>query len=155
MNVKSLLTALISFSFSVSTVAQTIPTLPKEWKGKVAVTAFGTVAKTNPSHSENVGKENAAKGWNSHDVAITITIIRQEGQHLELLLKYPLGEYKLVGTLSKDSKQLMLVSRSSEHLLTLSGKNLTGCGSARGIDGSHEHWMNSFNASCYELTAVD
>ena len=155
MKVKSLISVLLSFSFSVSVAAQTIPTLPKEWKGNVAVTAIGTVAKTNPNHSDNVGKANATRSWNSHDSSITITIIRQEGQHLELILKHSRGEYKLAGTLSKDGKQLMLVSRSSEHLLTLSGKNLSGCGSARGIDGTHEHWMNSFNASCYELTAVD
>ena len=155
MKVKSVLTALLGLSFSVCACAQTILTLPKEWKGNVAVTAIGAVAKTNPSHSDNVGKENAAQGWNSHDGPITITIIRQEGQHLELVLKYPRGEYKLAGTLSSDGKQLMLVSRSSQHLLTLSGNNLSGCGSARGIDGTHEHWMNSFNASCYDLTTVD
>ena len=50
MKFKALLVLLSSFSFSICTVAQTIPALPKEWKGTITATAIGANQKMSPNH---------------------------------------------------------------------------------------------------------
>jgi len=146
------------FNFMAGTtppaLPQNVPVLPKEWKGVASSTSMGAANNANPKHADSVGKEKQPQGWNAYDVPRTMSIIRQEGRHLELLLKYPKGEYKLVGTLSADGKQLQVTGKGYQYSMTLSGNTLSGCGSGRGSDGTFASWKEKYTASCYEFTAV-
>ena len=135
-------------------LAQNVPVLPKEWKGVASSTSIGATYNANPKHADSVGKEKQPHGWNAYDVPRTMSIVRQEGRHLELLLKYPKGEYKLLGTLSANGKQLLVTGKGYQYLITLSGNTLSGCGSGRGSDGTFASWKEKYTAFCYEFTAA-
>ncbi|CAN1491896.1 hypothetical protein MCEZE4_00230 [Burkholderiaceae bacterium] len=154
MKFKALLVLLSSFSFSICTVAQTIPALPKEWKGTITATAIGANQKMSPNHHENIGKDKSAKGWNTYSESRTLKIVRQEGRHLEILFKSSRGEQIWAGTLSKDGKQVMLASKNASYLFSISADTLSGCGTSRGMDGSFDHWLTNYSAICYEFSAV-
>ena len=144
----------MSSSFSICTVAQTIPSLPKEWNGTVTATAIGANQKMSPNHPDNIGKEKSAKGWNTYSESRTLKIVRQEGRHLEIAFKSSRGEQIWVGTLSKDGKQIMLAAKNASYLFSLSGNTLTGCGGSRGMDGNFDHWLANYSAICFEFSAV-
>jgi nitrogen fixation protein FixH len=82
---KKLTLFLAALIASTTVLAQKAPILPKEWKGSVSATSFGAVNRFNPKHPHHVGDANAATEWNALDEARTLTIVRQEGQHLELV----------------------------------------------------------------------
>ena len=111
-------------------------------------TSIGAQTPNNPNHAK------APKGWNIADEARTLTVLRQEGRHLEFLLKSPRGEWKYIGTLSQDGKQLQMASKIHDLPMTVSGNTMSGCGSARGGDGTFSHWINSYSAYCFEYSAV-
>ena len=142
----------ICFEFTAGTAPpvppQDAPTLPKEWRGTLTDTSIGAHTSNNPNHTK------APKGWNVVDEARTLTVLRQEGRHLEFLLKSPRGKWKYIGTLSQDGKQLQMVSKTHDLAMTLSGNTMSGCGSAHGGDGSFSHWINSYSAYCFEYVAV-
>ncbi len=127
---------------------QGVPTLPKEWRGTLTNTSIGAQTPNDPNHAK------APKGWNVVDEARTLTVLRQEGRHLEFLLKSPRGEWKYIGTLSQDGKQLQMSSKIHNQAMTISGNAMSGCGSARGGDGTFSHWINSYSAYCLEYSAV-
>ena len=133
---------------SPSVPPQDAPTLPKEWRGTLTNTSIGAQTPNNPNHAK------APKGWNIVDEARTLTVLRQEGRHLEFLLKSPRGEWKYIGTLSQDGKQLQMASKIHDLPMTISGSTMSGCGSARGGDGTFSHWINSYSAYCFEYSAV-
>ena len=135
-------------------LSQSAPILPKEWNGVIFATSLGATGNYNPKHANNVGKEKAVKDWNIYDEPRTLTINRQEGRHLELSIKYPKGEFKYVGTLSADGKQLHLIGRQLHSLFTLSGNTLSGCGTSRGMDGTFANWREKYAAVCYEFKAA-
>ena len=127
---------------------QDAPILPKEWRGTLTNTSIGAQTPNNPNHAK------APKGWNIVDEARTLTVLRQEGRHLEFLLKSPRGEWKYIGTLAQDGKQLQMASKIHDLPMTVSGNTMSGCGSARGGDGTFSHWINSYSAYCFEYSAV-
>jgi hypothetical protein len=133
--------------FTISVYAQTVPILPKEWKGEISATSMGVAHKTATPNQ-------AATGWNSYDEARTLTVLRQEGRHLEFVLKNPRGEIKWVGTLSKDGKQIAMASPSSNFIFALSGNSLSGCGTTRGANGTFDDWFGKYAALCFDFTAV-
>ena len=133
---------------SPSVASQDAPTLPKEWRGTLTNTSIGAQTPNNPNHAK------APKGWNIVDEARTLTVLRQEGRHLEFLLKSPRGEWKYIGTLSQDGKQLQMASKIHDLPMIVSGNTMSGCGSARGGDGTFSHWINSYSAYCFEYSAV-
>ena len=138
----------LTFSvFSISVYAQTVPILPKEWKGEISATSMGVAHKT-------AAPNQAASGWNSFDEARTLTVLRQEGRHLEFVIKNPRGEIKWVGTLSKDGKQITMASPSSSFIFALSGNSLSGCGTTRGNNGTFDDWFGKYAALCFDFTAV-
>lgn len=145
---------LIALAVSGTVFAQNVPILPKKWAGFSSTTSMGSIALVNPRHPKSIGKAELAQDWNTYDEPRTLTITRQEGRHLELLLTYPKGEYKYIGTLSKDGKQLMLASREASFLLNVSEDTLSGCGGGRGGNGAFEHWLNNYAATCFDFTAV-
>ena len=135
---------------------QNIPTLPKEWQGKMFVTSMGATAKVNPKHADNVGKKNEPQGWNTYDASIALTIVRQEGRHFEIVLKHPnpRGEVRFIGTLSTDGKLLLIAGNQYEYVLNLAGNTLSGCGSGHGGDGTFANWKDKYSAFCFEFTDV-
>ena len=135
-------------------VAHNIPILPKEWKGEVFTTAMGTPYNSNPKHSKHVGKEKEAQGWNSYNSPRSISILRQEGRHVELLLKYPKGETKYIATLSFDGSQLQIMEKHLEVLFAVSANSLSGCGSSRSSEGTFGDWKDKYSVFCYEYTAL-
>jgi len=114
----------------------------------------GTTSRFNPKHEDNVGKEKAPQDWNTYDEPRTLTILRQDGRHLELLVKSSLTEDTMVGTLSVDGKQLQTADKNPQFLLTISADGLHGCGTSRGAKGTFEDWLNKYTASCYDFTAM-
>ena len=72
-------------------------------------------------------------------------------QDIQLTLK---NEYKYVGTLSADGKQIEIETKGFQASLTVSANTMTGCGSGRGSDGTFASWKEKYTASCYEFTAV-
>ena len=133
--------------FTISVFAQAVPVLPKEWKGEISATSMGVAHKT-------AAPNQAASGWNRYDEARTLTVLRQEGRHLEFVVKYPRGEIKWVGTLSKDGKQIAMASPSSNFIFALSGNSLSGCGTTRGNNGTFDDWFGKYAALCFDFTAV-
>jgi hypothetical protein len=135
---------------------QSVPILPKEWQGKLFVTSLGATDKFNPKHADNVGKENESQDWNAYDAPITLSIIRQEGRHFEIVHKHPnpRGEISYVGTLSADGKLLQIAGKNYEYFLNLAGDTLSGCGNGRGSDGTFASWKDKYSAVCFTFTAV-
>ena len=151
---KKLFLLLAALVVSSTVLAQTAPILPKEWKGTVSATSFGAVNRFNLKHSDHVGEADAAKDWNTYDDPRTMTILRQEGQHLELVLKGAKHEIKWIGTLSKDGKQLQVVGKGAHVVFNVSGESLSGCGTSRGINGTFTHWFGEYTSMCFDFVAV-
>jgi hypothetical protein len=151
---KKLIFASISLSFCAATFAQTIPTLPKEWKGTSTTTSIGAHSSFNPNHPSNVGADKSAKGWNIYNNPSTLTITRQEGRHVEMVNKNSRGELVWVGTLSADGKQIAVAAKAAQMLFTVSKNTISGCGTVRGRDGTFDHWLNNYSAICFEFIAA-
>lgn len=149
MNKIHLMLLVLGSTFSFSVFSQTVPTLPKEWKGEVSATSIGVAHKAaNPNVS--------AQAWNTYDEPRTITITRQEGRHLELEIKNPRGAVKLIGTMSKSGKQMVVVDQSGVGFtFEISGRSLSGCGVSRGNSGTFDSWFNNYSTLCFDFTAVD
>ena len=151
---KKLYLLLVALSITSSVFAQTTPTLPILWKGTDTNTAFGAPSKHHPLYEGTVGKEGAAKGWNTLAEPRELIIIKQVGRHIEAIFKSTRSEAKFVGTISLDGKQLQLVSPvASINLAIIGNKELSGCGSARGGKGDFDHSMKNYAAICWDLKA--
>jgi hypothetical protein len=134
---------------------QNIPVLPKQWQGLVTTTSMGATWKGNPKHADDVGDKNKALDWNFYEAPRTLTVLRQEGRHLELLLKTPKAEpNRFVGTLSADGKQIAVRSKHFKTILNVSGNTLSGCGNTRGNDGTFVSWKKKYAAFCWDLSAA-
>ena len=116
---KLIITALLGFGFSFSVLAQTVPAkvsttsvpiLPKVWTGVAGDTSIGAISRKNPLHYLHVGETNEVKGWNKYDSPATLTVMKQEGRHLELQFKNPQYQINEVATLSVDGKQIHIAS---------------------------------------------
>ena len=121
----------------------------------VSSTSMGATWKGHPKHADNVEDKNKALDWNFYEAPRTLTVLRQEGRHLELLLKTPKAElpYPSVGTLSADGKQIAITSKHQKTILNISGNTLSGCGISRGNNGTFVSWKNKYAAYCWDLTA--
>jgi hypothetical protein len=134
--------------FTMSVYAQTVPILPKEWKGEISGTSIG-------SNHKEANPNQFARGWNTYDEVRTLIVLRQEGRHLEMTLKNPRGEVLFIGTISKDGKQIIVTDQGGLSMtLNFSGNSLSGCGTTRGVKGTFDDWFNSYAALCLDLTAV-
>lgn len=133
--------------------AQSIPTLPKEWTGTITVSSVGTPIKHQPGHEGNVGKEKSPKGVHFFTDPRTLTLVRQQGRHVEFIHSSGRFSSPEVGVISADGKQLMVIAKGYSTLMTISGDKLSGCGTTRGNDGTFEHHQSNYSAWCYEFTA--
>lgn len=144
---KKLYSFLTFLAFSISVFAQTVPILPKEWKGEISGTSIGVTGSGNPNQF--------SRGWNTLDEVRTLIVLRQEGRHLEMALKNPRGEILFIGTISKDGKQIIVTDQGGLSMtLNFSGNSLSGCGATRGVKGTFDDWFNNYAALCLDLTAV-
>jgi hypothetical protein len=147
LQLKSLFALFSLFCFAGAAMADSIPTLAKEWKGSTSFTSSGSVSKF---------KNGKSNEWSYHDGANrTLTVVRQEGRHVELLYKTPEGALpRWVGVISKDGKQLQIAGRQDHILLTISGDTMSGCGTARGDDDGFKDYINNYGAFCLDFKAV-
>lgn len=149
MNKTDFMLLVLGSTFSFSVFSQTVPSLPKEWKGEVSATSIGVVHNAaNPNVS--------AQAWNTYDESRTINITRQEGRHLELEIKNPRGAVRLIGTISKSGKQMVVADQGGgSFTFEISGRSLSGCGVSRGNSGTFDSWFNNYSTLCFDFTAVD
>lgn len=112
---KAIITVLLGLGVSLSVLAQSappasssdaVPILPKVWTGVAGDTSIGAISRKNPLHYLHVGEAKQVKGWNTYDSPATLTILKQEGRHLDLEFKNPKYQINEVGTLSADGKQI-------------------------------------------------
>jgi hypothetical protein len=134
--------------------AQTSYELPKVWQGFVTVTSIGAQDRHNPRHEGNVGKDKAITGWNTYQIPFTLTVLRQEGRHLQLSYQSEHIQTDDIGTLSADGKQLQIAFINGTGVYEINGNKMTGCGSTRGGKGNFAHWLQSYSTWCAELVAV-
>jgi len=148
---KRVIVGLIVLGFFSSIFAQNvaIPQLPKNWSGIVSVTSMGNTYQT----KINEPSKDGVMPFNAFDIAATITIIKQEGRHLELLYRSANYESRYVGTLSMDGKQIQIAYQQGSGAYTLEGNKLSGCGSGRGGKGTFKDWLNSYSTWCEEFIA--
>ena len=140
---------LIASVFSGSTLSQTIPILSKEWTGVLTLTSMGSTTMNNPNYKSSENNNN--QDWNSYTQPRKLTIKKQEGRSLEILVRGPRVESVWVGTLSADGKEIVLAGKHASGLLKIVGNQMHGCGTSRGMDGNFEHWLNSYSAWCWEF----
>ena len=148
---KKIMIGFIVFGFSASILAQTaaLPQLPKNWSGLVSVTSMGNTYQT----KINGAPKNDVMSFNAFDIPATITILKQEGRHLEFLYRSANYESRYVGTLSMDGKQIQIAYQQGSGIYILEGNKLSGCGSGRGGKGTFKDWLNSYSTWCEEFTA--
>ena len=127
-----------------------IPILPKNWSGIVSVTSMGNTyqAKIKQTSKDSV------RPFNSFDIPATITILKQDGRHLEFLYRSTNYESRYIGTLSADGKQIQIAYQQGSGSYTLEGDKLSGCGSGRGGKGQFKDWLNTYSTWCEEFTAT-
>lgn len=139
---------LATLVLSASVFAQTIPTLPKEWRGEISATSIGK------AHNA-ANPDSSPKGWNKYDEVRTLIILRQEDRHLEMVLINPRGETPWIGTISKDGKKIIASYQGGgSWLLDLSENTISGCGVSHGISGTFENWSSNYAVLCLDLSAV-
>ncbi|MCE7528821.1 hypothetical protein [Polynucleobacter sp. IMCC 29146] len=140
----------LGFSSGILAQNAALPQLPKNWSGIVSVTAMGNTYQTKVNSTSKVGE----MSFNSFDIPATITILKQEGRHLEFLYRSANYESRYVGTLSMDGKQIQIAYQQGSGSYTLEGNKLSGCGSGRGGKGTFKDWLNSYSTWCEEFTAL-
>lgn len=148
MKMKTSLAFCALLSVATSAVSQTVPILPKEWKGTTTFSSSGSPF--------ILGQPDE---FSYHDGERSLTVLRQEGRHLELEYRGAKGPLpRWVGVLSKDGKQLQIAGKQDSILLTISGDTMSGCGTARGTARSNgegfNEWLTQYGAFCLDFTAV-
>jgi hypothetical protein len=130
-------------------LAQTVPDLPKKWQVNVTAThdGLGTASKLAPHHPDHVGAD-AAKGWKAFTEQWTLTIVKQEGRHIQARMSNSRADNPWIGTLSADGKLLQVATPVAGFALQITGDKMSGCGSGNTGDGM------SYSALCFDMTAM-
>lgn len=136
---KSIISLTLGLGISLFVNAQTIPTLAKVYSGNTVETSINASQK-NP------------KAQNQTTVA-TLTILKQDGQHIEFMYQNPSYKAYEIGTISADGKKLQIAYKGGFGVYDISGNKLVGCGSGRASEGPFSQWINTFYAWCDDLTA--
>ena len=123
--------------FSAS--AQSIPTLAKVYSGNTVETSMNASKKNPKTQTQNV--------------PATVTVIKQEGQHVEFIYKNASYQAFEIGTISADGKMMQVAYQGGAGNYSISGNKLVGCGSGRVREGAFSQWINSYYAWCDDLTA--
>jgi hypothetical protein len=136
---KSIISLTLGLGISFFVNAQTIPTLAKVYSGNTVETSINASQK-NP------------KAQNQTTVA-TLTILKQDGQHIEFMYQNPSYKAYEIGTISADGKKLQIAYKGGFGVYDISGNKLVGCGSGRASEGPFSQWINTFYAWCDDLIA--
>jgi hypothetical protein len=136
---KSIIGLTLGLGISFLVNAQTIPTLAKVYSGNTVETSINASQK-NP------------KAQNQTTVA-TLTILKQDGQHIEFMYQNPSYKAYEIGTISADGKKLQIAYKGGFGVYDISGNKLVGCGSGRASEGPFSQWINTFYAWCDDLIA--
>ena len=153
-NMKILLGLLISISLTTTAFAQTFPTLAKNWQGTVSVTTYNKNKAKDPNLNIEQGKTSHTKGWSSMDAPATLSILRQEGRHLELLFKTGNYESIDIGTISEDGKQIQISFKTGAGIYNITENKITGCGFSRDTDGASNAGSDRYSSWCDSFTPI-
>lgn len=121
-----------------STFAQTIPLLEKLYSGNTVETSMNA-SKKNPKTQ-------------TYNLPATVTVIKQEGQHVEFIYKNANYQAFEIGTISADGKMMQVAYQGGSGNYNISGNKLVGCGSGRVREGLFTQWINSYYAWCDDMT---
>ncbi|MEI8051435.1 MAG: hypothetical protein WCI12_08375 [Actinomycetes bacterium] len=123
--------------------------LPTEWVGTWVGATWG--AAITPHHPKFHTHGHLEHEWHGVTVEATISILRQEGRSLELVIGSSGHESKAVGALSSDGRRLVVVTQEHTYHVSIDGNEMTGQGECRahGSDRS-----DSFSAAMVEFTAL-
>jgi len=121
-----------------NSIAQTIPTLAKEWVGTTSLTMYNA----------------APKWWNFSDKPASLTVMEQQQNHLDLVYKSGNYETRMVGTISADGSTIQLGNTEVFGSYTLRDGRLVGCGSKRGGSVVYDSATGSYATWCDDLKAA-
>ena len=127
----------LGMSFLVN--AQTTPSLAKFYSGNTVETSINASQK-NPKVQKQT-------------VTATLTILKQDGQHVEFMYQNPAYKAYEIGTISADGKKLQIAYKGGFGVYDISENKLVGCGSGRASEGPFSQWVNTYFAWCDDLTA--
>jgi len=119
--------------------AQTVPTLAKIYSGNTVETSINA-SKKNPKTQ-------------TQKVVATLTILKQDGPHVEFTYENPSYKAFEIGTISPDGKKLQIAYKGGSGVYDISDNKLVGCGSGRVNEGPFGQWINTYYAWCDDLTA--
>ena len=136
---KSIIGLTLGLGISFLVNAQTIPTLAKVYSGNTTETSINA-SKKNPKTQ-------------TQKVVATLTIIKQEGPHVEFTYENPTYKAFEIGTISPDGKKLQIAYKGGSGVYDISDNKLVGCGSGRVNEGPFAQWVNTHYAWCDDLTA--
>jgi len=136
---KSIIGLTLGLGISFLVNAQTIPTLAKVYSGNTTETSINA-SKKNPKTQ-------------TQKVVATLTIIKQEGPHVEFTYENPTYKAFEIGTISPDGKKLQIAYKGGSGVYDISDNKLVGCGSGRVNEGPFAQWVNTYYAWCDDLTA--
>ncbi len=113
--------------------------LPAKWSVHVIGTAQGTPMPHNPKHLVHSDKKVQSLQTNRTTFARTwiLSVAKQTGPHLELILESPLYKEYPVGTLSADGKFLQIVGEYFSWTMHNEGNTMSGTGVARNNHSNH------------------
>jgi len=136
---KSTIVLALGLGMSFLVNAQSIPMLEKVYSGKTTETSINA-SKNNPKIK-------------TQDVPATLTIIKQDGPHVELTYQNPNYKAYEIGTISSEGKKLQIAYKGGSGVYEINGNKLTGCGAGRVNEGPFAQWINTYYAWCDDLTA--
>ena len=136
---KSLISLTFGLGFCLIANAQTYPTLAKVYTGNTNETSINTSQKNPKVKTQSVNA--------------TLTIIKQDGPHVEFIYQNPNYQANEIGTISPDGKKLQIAYKGGSGVYDIVGNKLMGCGSGRVNEGPLSKWINSYYAWCDDLSA--
>jgi hypothetical protein len=136
---KSMISLALGLGMYALVNAQGIPTLAKVYTGNTSETSINA-SKKNPKTQ-------------TQDVTATLTIIKQDGPHVEFTYQNPNYKAYEIGTISPDGKKLQIAYKGGSGTYDIIGNKLVGCGSGRVNEGPFGQWINTYYAWCDDLTA--
>jgi hypothetical protein len=136
---KSMIGLTLGLGMSFLVNAQTIPTLAKVYTGNTTETSINA-SKKNPKTQ-------------TQKVVGTLTILKQDGPHVEFTYQNPSYKAYEIGTISADGKKLQIAYKGGSGVYDISENKLVGCGSGRVNEGPFAQWINTYYAWCDDLSA--
>jgi hypothetical protein len=136
---KSIVSLTLGLGMSFLVNAQTIPTLAKVYTGNTTETSINA-SKKNPKTQ-------------TQKVVGTLTILKQDGPHVEFTYQNPTYKAYEIGTISADGKKLQIAYKGGSGVYDISENKLVGCGAGRVNEGPFAQWINTYYAWCDDLTA--